>query len=240
MIEFTLFGFPIRIRPIFWLGMAFFGGALRITNSSDLMMVALFMIAGTLTILIHELGHALAGRWLGNASAAIEMVFLGAYTQYFHPRFGKHGRALSILAGPLASLIPGILAALILFFYTGGNMLAWWVSTVALSLSPWHGFQLAEPLGFDDQVGIQLYFLGCLLFTSFWWTVLNVLPIYPLDGGQFLGEYMKSPRRLHQVGLALSVILGAFSFLYMGAMLLGFFMIMFAFENYQGMKRAPF
>ncbi len=239
MIEFTLFGFPIRIRPIFWLGMAFLGGALRISNTSDLLMVALFMIAGTLTILIHELGHAFAGRWLGQASASIDMVFLGAFTQYYHPRFGRHGRALSTLAGPLATLIPGIVALIAIAFYVGGNLELTGVCSWFLSLNPWMSFQLAESLRLPDQAGTQLYFIGCLLFTSFWWTVLNLLPIFPLDGGQIMGEYMKSPRRMHLISMIFATIIGIVAF-NMGAWLLAVFMVMFVFDNFKNMKNSPF
>ena len=58
MTRFSLFGIPITIQPFFWVAMAILG-YLGNQGGGDnlLMLVAVFMIAGFLSILIHELGH---------------------------------------------------------------------------------------------------------------------------------------------------------------------------------------
>ena len=64
MVHFTLFGIPVYIRPSFWVVLAIFGGALSISSVEDLIYPALFVIAGFVAILSHEMGHALVGRKL--------------------------------------------------------------------------------------------------------------------------------------------------------------------------------
>lgn len=68
MVHFTLFGIPVYIRPSFWVVLAIFGGALSISSVEDLIYPALFVIAGFVAILSHEMGHALVGRKLAAAS----------------------------------------------------------------------------------------------------------------------------------------------------------------------------
>lgn len=68
MVHFTLFGIPVYIRPSFWVVLAIFGGALSISSVEDLIYPALFVIAGFIAILSHEMGHALVGRRLAAAS----------------------------------------------------------------------------------------------------------------------------------------------------------------------------
>ena len=59
MIQFSLFGIPVRVEPIFWLTLALIGGGLSARDSESLLVVALFVLAGFVSVLIHEMGHAL-------------------------------------------------------------------------------------------------------------------------------------------------------------------------------------
>ena len=45
--------------------MAFIGGGLHAANSTDILLVLVFVFAGFLSIMIHELGHALTIRKYG-------------------------------------------------------------------------------------------------------------------------------------------------------------------------------
>ncbi|MGJ8656551.1 MAG: site-2 protease family protein [Akkermansiaceae bacterium] len=61
MLEFTLFKIPIRVEPVFWitLGLIGFMSTRGLGGDAVLMGTALFVMAGFISILIHELGHAL-------------------------------------------------------------------------------------------------------------------------------------------------------------------------------------
>ena len=65
MVQFHLLGFPVTVQPWHWAILAFCGGALGIRDPEDLLPVLLFMPAGFVSILIHELGHALTMRQFG-------------------------------------------------------------------------------------------------------------------------------------------------------------------------------
>lgn len=90
MIHFTLFGIPVYIRPSFWVVLAIFGGALSINSVEGLIYPALFVIAGFVAILSHEMGHALVGRRLGGGQQTIVLELFGGLTSshgYFIPIF---------------------------------------------------------------------------------------------------------------------------------------------------------
>ena len=58
-IHFVLFGFPVRIHPLFWLM------ALVLGYNSGAQEVAAWVVAVLIAILVHEWGHALAMRSYG-------------------------------------------------------------------------------------------------------------------------------------------------------------------------------
>ncbi len=61
MLEFTLFRIPIRVEPVFWitLGLIGFMSVQGLPGDMALMGTALFVMAGFISILVHEMGHAL-------------------------------------------------------------------------------------------------------------------------------------------------------------------------------------
>ncbi len=73
--HFTLFGFPIRIEPIFFLLVGF----IAFQGQEDLFLTASWILIITASVLIHELGHAVAYRYYG-ASPSISLYGLGGLT----------------------------------------------------------------------------------------------------------------------------------------------------------------
>ena len=61
MIRFNLFGIPVQVQPWFWLTLVLIGGGVGANTADELLLLALFVVAGFVSILVHELGHALAG-----------------------------------------------------------------------------------------------------------------------------------------------------------------------------------
>jgi len=115
-------------------------------------------------VLLHEFGHALACRQTGGIADRIVLWPLGGIAFVNPPR--RPGAMLwSIVAGPLVNVI--LLPIL----------------SIALSLS---GIQAGEP----TDLGLFLYHV--------WWInlgllIFNILPIYPLDGGQILRSLLWFP-----------------------------------------------
>lgn len=118
--------------------------------------LALFLI-----VLIHEFGHQLACRSVGGKTNEIVLFPLGGVA-YVTPPQRPGAQLWSIAAGPLVNvlLIP-ILTALL--FLVGGHP----------SL---HGIEPNEIAGF----------LNDIWFINFGLLVFNMMPVYPLDGGQIL------------------------------------------------------
>jgi len=74
---------------------------------------------------------------------------------------------------------------------------------------------------------------------SFWWTVLNLLPIFPLDGGQIMHGLMRSPRLMHSVSLYVAVTLFVV-FRTLGMWIACLFMLALSVLNYRFRMQAPY
>lgn len=196
-LSFSLFGIPIRVHPFFWLV-----GLLLAARSSSALDVLIWIAALFIAILIHELGHALVMRAYG-FRPSITLYGLGGLTSYGSAgnwRSQGHGTVGQIAisaAGPGAGffLAAVIVAGIILSghefrFEFGGP------------LGMRYGFEPVASPAFDDL-------LGSLLFISLIWGAVNLLPVYPLDGGQIAREIFltANPRE----GIRQSLILSIFT-----------------------------
>src|SRR3984893_7682050 len=112
-----------------------------------------------LIVMIHEFGHALACRQVGGRADQIVLWPLGGVA-YVDPPPRPGATLWSIAAGPLVNvaLIPILFAAI-----TVGRSLGW-----AQSMPDLYGLMRA------------------VSFINFGLLIFNILPIYPLDGGQIL------------------------------------------------------
>lgn len=197
VIFFSLFGVDIYIHPISWLMLAILGGALDISTGSDLSRVFIFVACGMLCLLVHELGHALAGKWLTGYHPYIEIAGLGGLTSLpVQPRT-RAGYAAVTAAGPLASLLLGIFGALVFGLHIGnvGDGLWAFVSVPTCFMVP------------QEAASLPPTVLTCyitLFLVTFWWSVFNLLPVYPLDGGRLLATFLPSPKPVFILGLVLS------------------------------------
>lgn len=81
MLQFRLLGFPIVIHWIFWLNTALMGGALGADSPEAFRGMLAWMLACFVSILIHELGHALAMRSFGDRSVAIVLYAFGGFAR---------------------------------------------------------------------------------------------------------------------------------------------------------------
>lgn len=113
MIRFTLFGIPVEIQPWFWVTLAFFGGALRASKPEQILAVLLFVLAGFISILVHEFGHALTGR-RHSRSTSITLHAFGGYATFPGARLTRGQDLLVTAAGPAIQIALGGLAFLVL------------------------------------------------------------------------------------------------------------------------------
>ncbi|MSR60723.1 MAG: Zn-dependent protease [Planctomycetaceae bacterium] len=177
-LRFSLFGIPVRVHPLFWLLPVLLG-----RNLGDLNAILLLVMCVFVSVLVHELGHALTTRYFGWRPEIVLYLF-GGYAS-FVPTWGYTTlRAITILlAGPGAG-----------FMLYGATWCIRWL-VIHFRLVPADGAQLRLLDFFFDQ----------MLFINLWWGVFNLLPIYPLDGGRISRELLTHFRR-HD-GLKISLIL---------------------------------
>ncbi len=119
MVRFSIFGIPVIVQPFFWVTMVLIGllwnrGALQTTTPQAFLEIALFTIAGFISILIHELGHALTARKFG-ATTHIVLESMGGYASYSGVQMSRLRSFIITFAGPAVQIILAVIIGLILF-----------------------------------------------------------------------------------------------------------------------------
>ena len=207
MVEFKLFGIPIRVEPIFWLTLGIIGLLSTNANSAEgLLLMALFMLAGFASILIHEMGHALMIKHYKLPTQVVLSNF-GGYASYPAGILDRKQSFLVTAAGPGLQ----ILAATAVYFLFPHMTLG------------------------DSKL---IYFFIIFIQISYFWALLNCLPILPLDGGQMLGAIMGPKRKaaLHLVSIITAAVVAIYA-ISAGYIFGAIFMGMFAYQNYQAWKQ---
>ena len=76
-------------------------------------------------------------------------------------------------------------------------------------------------------------FLVVLVWISFIWAIFNLMPVFPLDGGQLLNAILGPKRRniTHTIGILVAVALAALG-LRFGYLFVALFMGYFAYQNF--------
>lgn len=165
------------------------------------------------SVLIHEFGHALTAIFFGQ-KAKIDLVAMGGVTQRYGKKLKLWQDFIVVLNGPLAGFALGLLAFIIKRNY---------VST--------------------DSSSVFAYALVVAFYVNIFWTLINLVPVQPLDGGKLLGIVLESLFGLRGIKIALfismvlSVILGLF-FFSIHSVLAGVIFMMLAFEGYRSWSQS--
>jgi len=155
-------GIPIHLDMMFVLVLLVFTYPYFIGGSTQAMSAGFVIIVGLLlSILLHELGHAFAGRLFRAHVSRIELTGLGGVAHFERslPR-SVFARSVIYLAGPAVNL--GLWLGLD------------WLVGEAVVGGKW---LLALPISVLAQANFVLL-------------VFNLLPAYPLDGGQTLDAWL--------------------------------------------------
>lgn len=111
MLSFNLFGIPVRVQPWFWVTLALIGGGLSATDALSMFRVVMFVLAGFVSVLVHELGHALTVRKFG-LPTAITLIAFGGFASYPAGQLNRKQSFVVTAAGPALQLLLGILIGL--------------------------------------------------------------------------------------------------------------------------------
>jgi len=177
---------------------------------------ALFLI-----VLLHEFGHCFTARWVGGHAEDILMSPIGGLA-FAHPPRRPFPTFLTVAGGPAVNVVLCILTAIYLF------AIKWGVQINLFNLSQvdgdyyWNMFYLHPALFYFSRFILWMFIIswGLLLF--------NLLPIYPLDGGQMLQAilwphvgYYKSLKFAAITGMIGAGVVAIYG-IYMGSLLLVF------------------
>lgn len=106
--QFRLGSIPVRVRAPFLLLVLLLGASLQDENGhTDPRALLAWAVIVFVSVLVHELGHALVGRAFG-LSPSIELHGMGGATSWSDPHDVGHARRIAIsLAGPFAGFVLG-------------------------------------------------------------------------------------------------------------------------------------
>lgn len=232
MVKFSLFGVPVTIQPWFFLTLVMLGGGLQANGQEALLEVALFVLAGTISVLVHEFGHALVGRRLGGGYATIELVAFMGLARNQGARFTPWQRFWMIAAGPGAGFaLLFVVIAILGLAFGDSDALALTTSSLFHIYSdvsaPTAEFLMSRP--FLDSL------IDDFLWINFWWGVINLIPVIPLDGGQMVNVFVHPQKRVYQIGIVAAAAACLYGLMhhryYMAAMF-----AYFGYNNYKAMK----
>ncbi len=157
-LSWRMFGVRVRVHPLFWVLAAFIGWG----NYLQFGLPYLFIWIGCVfvSILLHEFGHVIVGRLFG-AEGRILLYCFGGLAIGSSDLRRSWQRVAVYLAGPGVQLVLAGGIRLLMYLYLR-------------RLGDW-----------DPRAIMALIFLFEI---NFYWAVFNLLPVYPLDGGQVTRE----------------------------------------------------
>lgn len=211
-LNFSLFGIPVRVHPMFWLLTLAMGWNPEHPNLMIIWTVCVFV-----SILIHELGHALTAQAFGWPP---EIVLYGmGGLAIFHANWKRTTlkMVLVLLAGPGAGFL--LFAAVIVGLFT----------------AQLNGWDYAEA---PENLRQAIFDLG---FINLFWGLVNLLPVYPLDGGQITRELLirYMPRRGVEYSLKSTMVVGglvAIAFFRLGQPMAAMLFALLAVESYLALQ----
>ncbi len=224
-LRFRLLGVPVQVHPGFWAIGILFG-----FNQADPKQTVVWIAVLFLSILWHEMGHAIAAIANG-LRPKVALYWMGGLCASDRNQVPLAGNLAIILGGPGAGFVLGLLTLLVANLTLGVTP----VDSLALfGLGPGDGSRAAN--AFDNRYVFSFFY--SMIFINFAWTLVNLLPVWSLDGGQFLGEILSSRdpyrgmRQTHFVGMVTAAGVALFAASREQIFITIFFGLM-AFSNYQ-------
>jgi Zn-dependent protease len=155
-VNFRVLRFPVRVHPFFWIATILLGSSAL--QDGGLLYLLIWVVGVFVSILVHELGHAIAFRRFWVESHIVLYMFGGLAVPWTAVQ-GRWRRIAVALAGPFAGFV---LCGLVY----GSNQLYPWAR--------------------QNHLLAELY--RVLFWINLIWGVVNLLPVFPLDGGQVSEE----------------------------------------------------
>ncbi len=207
-------GISVRVDPTALLIMALirWGGSPDVEMSS----IVAFALVAVASIIVHELGHAFAFKAFGHRTHVLI--------------YGMGGLTSSVGGTPKGTRAPDLTPARDLVVDVAGPLAGF-----ALGAAVYLGWDapasaLASEVRFD------------ILFATFAWGLLNLMPIYPLDGGQALlailraAKVSNADRTVRVISIGVAGVGGVLAYKYLGTFT-GLFALFFAAQNLSDLRQ---
>ena len=158
-LRWRMFGTPVRVHPMFWLMSLILGYDATIRHGVGFVLAWVGCVF--VSILLHEFGHVWMGRLFGSHGHIVLYSF-GGLAIGSNQLSRRWQRVLVLLAGP------------------GIQLLLW-------AVLEFGGLRLILSVPPESRRSAALI-LSMLVEINKFWPLLNLLPIWPLDGGQVARE----------------------------------------------------
>lgn len=200
---------PISIHPFFWI----LAGVIGWINSNSFQGALLWILVIVVSVLFHEMGHAITAKFFG-LNPSIMLVAFGGVTTYEGKDLKFWKQFLIVLNGPLFGIILFLSTTLILYLNYFSNP----------------------------------YIVGFLKITqvvNFFWSIVNLLPVLPLDGGQLLRIALEAAFGIKGfksslfIGMLVAMGLSIFFFI-KGGFLIGALFFLFGFQSFDMWRKSKF
>ena len=210
-LNFSVMDVPVRVHPMFWLIVLIF--SMQGKGSSFFTVLLTHGFAIFISVLAHELGHALVGRMFGSRGVHVVLHGFGGVA------IGAHGRTKLenvqvIAAGPFMGFLLSLPFAITMVKTLYGQL---FVQRYLPFLSNYvHDFVNATGGTTYLGNGYLYHFVLSMLWVNVIWGILNLVPIYPLDGGQICSELISrnnifGPNPLvHKISIGVAVAISVF------------------------------
>jgi Zn-dependent protease len=203
VLRFRLGSFPVSVYPSFLLAAALLGYAFM--DAWQTLLV--WMVVVFVSVLVHELGHAVVALALGGRPEIHLEGFGGVTFPRLPQRVSAWKQILLSIAGPLAGLALGLAA---------------------------YALDHAVP---PEPGSPAALVLDLFEVTSIYWAVLNLLPVIPLDGGHVLQAAIEGVRQKPSAAVASwisAVVAGGIALAawrVFGQPFVAIWFVLFAFQN---------
>ena len=239
-LQFNVAGIPVRVHPMFWLMSLLVVG---IGNTTGVALIIGLVIV-FVSILVHELGHAFTMRYYGE-QARVVLYFMGGLAitggdsiwdlGYRQRARSPQQQIIISAAGPAAGF--ALAALTVAFIYAMG---------MAVEVIWFKGLPVFVINTYDKSISWEAEFgLRIILWINIFWGLINLLPVYPLDGGQIARQIflLRNPYEGLTQSLWLSLVVAAAMAIFglsRGDIWIGVLFGSMAFGNWQMLQNAGY
>jgi stage IV sporulation protein FB len=174
-LRFRLLGIPVRVHPLFWVFTLIIAA-----GYANLLLILFWVAAVFVSVLLHELGHALMLRRFAQPARIILHAGGGLTVP---EAFWWGSRSILVSLNLLQDVLVSLAGALTGFVFAGLVCAA--SAAAGASLQWGFGFLPLPQILFPGSMLLSTL-ASILLWVNLFWGLINLMPVYPLDGGNIV------------------------------------------------------